>query len=139
MDLKKTIEDNIKKAIKEFEEREDIVTKFGEPVIGYANAADPLFNMFFSKNISEHPKGIYRQGNSLIMHFVPYAEEVTKNNANSDEPSAEWVRAYVESIWLSMKINGAIRDILDQEGIASSYLNTPADWNEETHREKMVT
>ena len=134
-DVKKNIEKNVIQAIKEFEEREDIVTKFGDPIIGYVDATHLLFDMFFTRQLSDHPKHIYRPGNTLIVHFVPYADDITESNMGNSEPSVKWSRAFTESMWLSMKLNRVIRETLNVVGRLSSCANTPIDWNEELHHE----
>lgn len=136
VDVKAAIEENVKAAIRTFEEREDIVTKFGEPVIGYANARSSIFDMFFSRGLSNHPKSIYRPGNTIVLHFVPYDPAVAAANEASAEPSEAWNRAFIESMWLSMRLNGVIRETLDTVGRLSSCINTPTDWNEETCHEE---
>ena len=37
-DIKEKIEHNVKKAVADFQERDDITTKFGEPVLAYVYA-----------------------------------------------------------------------------------------------------
>lgn len=135
VDIKAKIMDDIKAAIKKFEERPDIQTKFGEPLVGYMDTASPIFDMFFSRTICDHPKRIYRPGYTVVVHFVPYAPEIVESNRGGDRPSKEWERAFTESMWLSMRLNGVIREALDTVGRLSSCTNTPTDWDEELCRE----
>ena len=79
-DVKKHIQRNVQKTMEEFAAREDIVTKFGTPLIGYVDARHPLFNIFMDKNMSDHPKNIYRPGITLIIHAIPYDMEAMKSN-----------------------------------------------------------
>lgn len=135
VDIKAKIMEDIKKAIREFEARPDITTRFGTPIVGYADARNPIFDMYFSRTISDHPKRIYRPGNTVVVHFVPYAPEITESNKGGDAPSEAWKTAFNESMWLSMRLNGVIREALDTVGRLSSCTNTPTDWNEELCRE----
>ncbi len=128
-DVKKHIEQNVLKTMEEFAAREDIVTEFGTPLIGYVDARHPLFDIFMDKNMSDHPKNIYRPGITLIVHVLPYDVSVTESNREKGSPSPQWVRAFTESTWLSMAINRAVRGALDMAGRLSSCLNTPLDWN----------
>ena len=132
VDIKSAIAENVKRAVTEFERRDDVVTAFGDPVIGYADTKNPLFDMFFTRGLSDHPKGIYRPGSTVVVHFVPYGREVIKAGPASDK----WIRAFTESMWLSMRINGVIRETLDTVGRLSSCTNTPTDWNEDTCHEE---
>lgn len=134
--IREKIEENVKKAVAEFQERDDISSRFGEPVIGYVDARDPIFDMYLYKGLSQHPKKIYRPGNTVVLHFVPFAEEIVQSNKGDGAPSEEWSRAFIESMWLSMRLNGVIRETLDTVGRLSSCTNTPADWNEKTCHEE---
>ena len=106
INIEEKIANNVKQAIKEFEAREDIVTRFGEPIISYIDARDQLFNLLFDKDLTEHPKNIYRPGNTVITYFIPYAEEITESNQGGGQVSEQWRRASIESAWLSMKSTG---------------------------------
>ncbi|WP_269478051.1 hypothetical protein [Hominibacterium faecale] len=136
MDIKEKILEAVKTAMKEFQEREDIKTKFGEPLVGYADTRNPIFDMYFSRNICDHPKKIYRPGNTAVVHFVPYAPEITESNRGGKEPSQAWLTAFNDSMWLSMRLNGVIREVLDGVGRLSSCTNTPTDWDEDLCREE---
>lgn len=135
VNIKEKILNDVKMAVKEFEQRPDIRTKFGEPIVGYADSRNVIFDMYFSRTICDHPKKIYRPGNTVVVHFVPYAPEITESNRGGDAPSEEWKRAFIESMWLSMRLNGVIRNALETVGRLSSCTNTPLDWNEELCRE----
>ena len=135
-DVKRKIEENVKAATAEFMAREDVTTKFGDPVIGYVDARHPLFDIFMDKNMSDHPKNIYRPGITLIVHAIPYDPAVTESNAQDGAPSPQWERAFIESTWLSMTLNRIVREALNMTGRLSSCLNTPLDWNEKTFRGK---
>ncbi|MCB6992715.1 hypothetical protein LI177_04350 [bacterium 210820-DFI.6.37] len=136
VDIKGKILTDVKDAIKKFEARPDIKTRFGEPLIGYADSRNPIFDMYFSRTICDHPKRIYRPGNTVVVHFVPFAPEITESNRGGEAPSEDWERAFNESMWLSMRLNGVIREALDTVGRLSSCTNTPTDWNEELCREE---
>lgn len=136
VDIKAKIMEDIKEAIKEFEARPDITTRFGEPIVGYADARNSIFDMYFSRTLCDHPKRIYSPGNTVVIHFVPYAPEIAESNRGGDTPSEAWRKAFNESMWLSMRLNGVIRDALDTVGRLSSCTNIPMDWNEELCREE---
>lgn len=135
-DMKAKIMEDVKEAIRIFQENPERKTKFGEPIIGYADTRDPIFDMYFSRRLCNHPKNIYRPGNTVVVHFVPFAPEVTESNRTGNMPSKAWTDAFNDSMWLSMRLNGVIRESLDTIGRLSSGTNTPTDWDEELCREK---
>lgn len=136
VDIKAKIMEDVKEAIRVFQENPERTTKFGEPIIGYVDATDSMFDMYFSRRLSNHPKNIFRPGNTVVVHFVPFAPEITESNRGGDAPSEAWETAFNDSMWLSMRLNGVIREALDTVGRLSSGTNTPTDWDEELCREE---
>lgn len=136
VEIKTKIMTDVKEAIKQYEAKPDMKTRFGEPMIGYADTANPIFDMYFTRTICEHPKRIYRPGNTVVVHFVPYEKAIAQSNQGGTEPSEEWIGAFNDSMWLSMRLNGVIRDALDTVGRLSSCTNTPTDWDKELCREE---
>lgn len=136
VDIKVKIMADVKAAIEVFEAQPEMETKFGEPVISYADSRNPIFDMYFARTICEHPKRIFRPGNTVVVHFVPYVPQITESNRGGDKPSKEWLTAFNDSMWLSMRLNGVIREALDTVGRLSSCTNTPTDWDEGLCREE---
>lgn len=136
VDIKAKIINDMNEAKREFEARPGMNSRFGEPIVGYVDTNHPIFDMYFSRSICDHPKAIYRPGHTVIVHFIPFAPEITQSNKGGDAPSKEWLEAFNDSMWLSMRFNGVIRDALDTIGRLSSCTNTPVDWNEERCREE---
>lgn len=134
--VKRRIEEAIRLTVKAFGEKEDTRTAFGEPAVGYADCENPLFDMFFSRGICQHPKKIFQPGNTVIVYFIPYGEAVEQSNRTEGKPSSQWLTAYRESLFLSMEVNRAARAVLDTVGRLSSCANTPVDWDESRCREE---
>lgn len=134
--IKRRVIDNVKAAVAEYQKRPEVTTEFGEPVIGYVYAKHPLFGHFFSENLCLHPKGIYRPGNTVVVHFLPYARSVAESNIGGDMPSGEWSKAFYDSMHISMRMGGVIRDTLNEVGRLHSATNTPMDWNLKTYHEE---
>ena len=132
--LKKHLQENVEAAADEFQKREDIVCRFEKPILAYVDAEDPLFDALFAHGLNDHPKKIYRPGKCLILHYTPYAEEIVQRNEAADEPTEEWVRAYIESLWLAMELNRTIVKTLKTQGRLTSYMNNMMEWDQKTCR-----
>ena len=150
----KQIEENVRQTVIDFGKREDIKTRFGEPVIAFLSTTHPLFDTFFARGENDHPKNIYRPGNTLILHYVPWEEGVEKSNEASDKdgedpkeaggdagcgedkkrPSPQWLAADRESLWLAMEINKTIKKTLDKVGRIHSNTSSMVDWDKNKHR-----
>ena len=131
---KQQIIENIVATVDEFNARDDISTRFGEPVVVFLSTTHPLFDTFFARGENDHPKKIYRPGNTLIIHYVPWDGAVAKSNEGSNDPSEEWLAADRESLWLAMEINKVIKKTLDKVGRIHSNTSTMIDWDKEKHR-----
>ena len=128
------IEESVRRTVAEFQERDDVKTRFGEPVIAYLSTTHPLFDTFFARGENDHPKNVYRPGNTLILHYVPWAEEIERSNEDGEEASQAWKDADRESLHLAMAINRTIKDTLDKVGRIHSNTSSMVDWDPEKHR-----
>lgn len=130
VDLKSKLYEAVKRGLKVYEEESGKETRFGEPLIGYANTSEPVFDMYFDNGFCKHPRKVYNPARAIIVYFIPFPEDVVEKNRESREPSPEWVTAYHDSTWAMMKVNASITDELYKFGRLASICNTPGDWNE---------
>lgn len=139
---KAEIEEAIRNTVREYNGRDDISTLFGEPVVSFVSAEHPLFDTFFARNENDHPKKIFRPGNTLIVHYVPWELDGAQGSAGADDAKGNdpdvsdsaWAAADRESLWLAMEINKNIKKTLDKVGRIHSSTSTMVDWDMEKHR-----
>ncbi|MGI6008124.1 MAG: epoxyqueuosine reductase [Ruminococcus sp.] len=81
-------------------------TKWRQPIIGVADAADPLYEELKEKISPGHslPSEIVKGAKSVIVFFIPFAREIIKSNIPGEESSKEWDYACIET-------NNLIRDL----------------------------
>ena len=133
--LKRKLEKEIRGAVEQFQEREDITCRFGEPVVGYVSVDDVRFDMLFARGFNGHPREIYRPGRSIILYYLPFEEGIVRANEESETPTEEWVRSYYESLWLAMAVNQTIRQVIVGQGRLISNLSNMVSWDDEHCRE----
>ena len=134
--VKAAIEVNVRKAMDEYEAENDCAGMYQDPIIVYHDAKDPAFDTFFRMGICKHPAEIYRPGNTLVLFFLPYREDIAESNRGGKETSEQWLTAYKKGTGVIMRINRAIRNTLESRGRLVSCLNTPIDWNEKKAAEE---
>lgn len=134
--IKAAIEANVRKAIDEYEAENRCIGTYQDPVIAYHDAKDPAFDTFYRMGICKHPAEIYRPGNTLVLFFLPYREDIAESNRGGAATSEQWLTAYKKGTGLIMRINRAIRNTLESRGRLVSCLNTPIDWNEKKAAEE---
>lgn len=130
IDMKARIYEAVKRGLKIYEEECGKETRFGEPIIGYANPSEVIFDMFYDHNICKLPRKVYNPARAMIIYFLPYPEDVVESNRGGSEPSPEWIRAYHDSMWAMMKVNAAITAEIGKFGRLVSLCNVPTDWDE---------
>lgn len=130
IDIKKRIYERVMVTAADYKKEKGLSEMFLDPVIGYASSKDPLFLIFSDKGWSLHPKEIYRPGNTVIVHFLPFSRSVILSNRKGHKVSKEWVDAYEAAIFFSACINDSIMDSLGVLGRLTSLTNLPGDWNE---------
>jgi len=128
VDIKSRIYNAVLRGIKVYEDECGRQTRFKEPLIGYANTSEPIFDMFFDNNWCKHPRKVYNPARAIIVFFLPYADEIVESSRNSKEPSAEWIQAYHDSTWAIMKVHASIIEEIGKFGRLASICNTPSDW-----------
>ena len=133
--LKQKLEREIRGAVEKFQERDDITCRFGEPAVAYVSVDDVRFDMLFARGLNGHPREIYRPGRTLILYYLPMAEETVRANEECAEPADEWVRAYYESLWLAMAVNQTIREVMVGQGRLISGLSNMVTWEDKHLRE----
>ncbi len=105
--------------VKEYQERETISTKWGEPLVGFADAKHPLIKEY--KNIigPNHgtPEEVLENASIVIAYFVPFTEELAKTNVTgTDLASREWALAYEETNAMFKELNAYVISELEKMG-----------------------
>lgn len=105
--IEQSILDEIKRTINEFESREDITSRWKEPILGFADVYDPMFNILKEVAFKEHigPTEILGNAKTVVAYFLPFEEWISKSNINDKLSSKEWAKAYIETNTLISEIN----------------------------------
>lgn len=130
IDMKARLFEAIKRGIRVYEEECGRQTVFGEPLVGYANTSEIIFDMFYDHDICKLPRKVYNPARAVIVYFLPYTEDVVESNRGGGAPSDKWVQAYHDSMWAMMKVNASITEEIGKFGRLASICNVPTDWDE---------
>ena len=131
--IKRRIEKSVEQAFADYQADAEVKTRFGDPVIRYISATHPMFDTFFARGENDHPKNIWRPGYTLIVYYIPFAEEIPRA-AEDGKASPAWLTAMEESRWLAMKVNAVIAETLTKVGRIYSRSSSMMDWDHEKHR-----
>ena len=101
----------IQSYISAYQEREAIATRYGEPLIGFADAWHPYIQNLpqLISPTHELPQNILPDARTIIAYYVPFTKELAKTNrTGGTTASPEWARAYEETNALFAELNDAI-------------------------------
>lgn len=132
--IKRRIENKVRQTVEAYQSREDVKTSFGEPQVRYISTVHPMFDTFFARGENDHPKHIWRPGYTLIVYYLPFAEDIPKAGQGEEKTNPDWLTAISESRWLAMEVNAAIAEMLTKVGRIYSRCSTMMDWNRKLHR-----
>ena len=107
------------------------LTIFGEPILGAADAADPIFDSFRSPDVigeNYMPPRAWMPGAGTVQSFAfPYTEAVRRSNGRPGETatSVEWTLGRYEGEIFLLSFAGALQKELESLGFAC--LRPPGD------------
>lgn len=119
--------------VRSYPEKYHTETVWREPVIGFANADDPLF--FELKHIigPDHalPFELLEGAKSVIVYFIPFSKETIQSNISKTESSREWDYANIETNFLLSDLNKLLYDVLNAQGYRASLLPPTYNYDED--------
>lgn len=112
------------------------VTRYREPLIGYASAEDPMFAELKQVAHSGHlmPSELLPGAESVVVFFLPFHRDVVVANRRlpAHKVAREWAVAYIETNSLIARICSALKSALETLGVRSSFM-APTHNFDETH------
>lgn len=104
-------------------------TRWGEPLVAFAAADDELFASLRQRVSPSHalPAELLPEARTVIVYFIPFADNVIESNIPGKGCSREWAVAYIETNKLILDLNCFLHDQLEKLGYKSAV--TPATHN----------
>lgn len=117
-DIKKMVLDEIKRTISEFESSENISSRWKTPIVGFANAYDPIFDQLKEVAFEKHltPKDLLSNAETVIVYFLPFEDWISESNIDGRLSSKEWAESYIETNILISKINDDLIGFFKNKG-----------------------
>lgn len=136
--IEKLVLDQIKRIVLEFESREEITSRWKTPIVGFADAYDPVFDQLKEVAFDEHinPHDILDKAQTVVAYFLPFEEWIPRSNIDGKFSSIEWARAYVETNMLISEINDKLIMFFKERGYDAAKL--PAEKNMDYEKLKSV-
>lgn len=96
-------------------------TVWNNPLVGFADARDPLFNELKRMVGPSHamPEDLLTNARTVIVYFLPFTKETALANKEGRFASKTWAIAYVETNQLIEEINNCLAAVLHGKGLRS--------------------
>ena len=120
--MKKSLENFIRKFVREYPKKENTTSTWDEPLIAYADVDDEKFLESDNEEIRSIRTGL-PSANTIISFFIPFTEDVTNSNSDGNFASRQWVFANIETTRLVHKLSVAIKERLEAKGYHSEPLS----------------
>lgn len=119
--------------VRSYHEKHHTETVWREPVIGFANADDPLFSELKFIIGPDHalPSELLTGAKSVIAYFIPFSKDIVQSNIPERESSREWDYAKIETNLLLSDLNQFLHDKLAIYGYHTSLLPPTYHYDEE--------
>lgn len=105
--------------VREYQNREDIESVWGAPLVGYADAMHPYIQSLRDVISPTHgmPQDVMEDASIIVTYFVPFTRELARTNQRKGHlASPEWARTYEETNTMFGELNQFIVDFLTEQG-----------------------
>jgi epoxyqueuosine reductase QueG len=133
-ELKDSVEQELSRTISAYISGKSITGMWREPLIGYASAADPLFQQLKHLAHPGHllPTDLLKGARSVIAFFLPFEKAVGRSNDGSRQASREWAAAYDRTNELIGLINQDLANLLDKQGFRTATVQATHNFDHQT-------
>jgi epoxyqueuosine reductase QueG len=117
-DLPELVQDLISERVADAE----TVTRYRQPLVGFASATDPRFEELQTLVSGHlHPRDLLPDAQSVCALFLPFAPQVVAANARGKLASEVWARAHVETNALLSEICATLGAELDKRNVRTAW------------------
>jgi epoxyqueuosine reductase QueG len=132
--LKEKIVSEICDFIKKYAEEQNISTKWGTPLVGFADAAHPYILSLKEIISPSHsmPKDVLDDASIIIAYYVPFTKELAKTNEQAGRlASPEWALAYEQTNAMFGLLNTHLIDYLKNMGYKAAVSEETSTFDQE--------
>lgn len=130
-----SIEKIIRDFVASYPDDKRVETIWGEPIVRFASADDPLFDQFKGIIRPTHatPRELLLDANSVVVYFLPFPPKLHRENFETGYYcSRSWAVAYVETNQVISDINQQIKRELEASGHRAALIPPTHNFDGET-------
>jgi len=131
--MKEAIIHEIRKFVSNYQDDQTISTRWGEPLVGFAAAADPLFAELKEVVIDSHalPRELLPNAETVIAFFLPFPKSISMSNVKDRLSSPAWAVGYIETNMLIGRLVEHMIDVLGKAGALTVGVPATHNWIED--------
>lgn len=117
--------------VAQYQESHRTITKWRQPLMAVASAADPLFVKLKSVVSPSHflPVDLLRTARTVVTYFIPFEKSIAQSNVPGHLASEEWARAYIETNTLLTASGLAMKKAIESTGFAVAFTPPPQNFD----------
>lgn len=127
--MKIELEQKLKQFVVDYQTTHQTKSAWKEPLIAYASSLDPAFQTLKESVQNTHalPTDLLPGAKSVVVYFLPFANEISVSNIPGRLSSPEWALAYIVTNQLISDLNTYMKEELEAAGYPTNA--TPATHN----------
>jgi len=131
--MKQAIVAAIQDFVAAYQKQEHVRSSWGVPLVGFADASDPLFAELKTAVSHTHavPQDILPEARTVIAFFLPFPTSMTSTNVKDRMSSREWAVSYVETNELIARLSEHLQEFFSRLGATSCTIPATHNWDEE--------
>lgn len=130
--MKAKLENVIKEYVANYPKYQNTKSKWGEPLISYADADDKEFYILKEIVSPTHslPTDFLPEAKTVVTYFIPFDEAIVNSNIKEKHCSKEWGIAYIETNKLILDLNTFVMNELEKIGYKSNVIPATHNFDE---------
>jgi len=119
--------------VAEYQKKSEIATSWGIPLVGFAEAADPLFDQLKTVVSPTHaaPQDMLATAGTVVCFFLPFPKAVISTNSRERLSSPEWAVSYIETNELIKQLSLHLTEVFADAGETVSTIPATHNWIKE--------
>jgi len=132
--MRRRITDAVSAFVKTYEDRPNITTRWGDPVVGFCDAKSSAVQELKHSVAPDHlmPEDLLADANVVVAYFLPFTKDLAETNRSGTAASPEWARTYAETNALFTELNDQLMELIRSHGGTAAMPGTAAGFSGES-------
>jgi epoxyqueuosine reductase QueG len=123
----------IENFVEKYQKKNERATSWGVPLVGFAEATDPLFDQLKTAVSPTHavPQDLLSNAGTVVSFFLPFPRSVTSTNIKERLSSPDWAICYIETNELIQQLSLHLTEVFADAGEEVVTIPATHNWIED--------